>query len=84
MFKAKLYAILAGIFAFLIGIIKVLSFQKRQYKRERDQAEADLEFRNEVDEMDSEFEQDFSDRQRAAEKDIENNEIPEHLRNPRA
>ena len=84
MFKAKLYAILAGIGAVLLGVIRFLTFRNAQLKQERDQAEADLEFRNEVDEIDSEIEQDFSDRQRAAEKDIENNEIPEHLRNPRA
>jgi len=78
--KVKLYAIGAALIGALFAIIKVLNVRNRQMKRERDQAEADLKFRNEVAEEDSEIRQEFSHRADEAKKDIENDEIPEHLR----
>ena len=55
MIKAKLYAILAGIFAVLLATIKILSGQNRRNKKRAARAEAELEFRDDVDEMETEL-----------------------------
>ena len=55
MFKAKLYAIFAGILAVLLTTIKILSRQNRRNKKRADKAEGELEFRDDVDEMETEL-----------------------------
>ncbi len=55
MIKAKLYAIFAGILAVLLTTIKVLSGQNRRNKKRAARAEAELEFRDDVDEMETEL-----------------------------
>ena len=81
--KAKLYAILAGIGGILLGIIKFLSFRNKQLKDQRDQYKADIDFREDVDDLDEEISQKFSHRAEEAREALKNDEIPEHLRNPR-
>ena len=83
MFGLKIKAILAGIGIFLLGLLKVQSVRLEQAQRDRDQAEADLKFRVDVDILDEEIEQTFSHRAEEAKEALENNEIPEHLRKPR-
>ena len=84
MFKAKLYAIGAAVLGVLLGVIKLLGSRNRQLERINDQLQADIEFKNDVEEADAEIRQEFSHRADEARKDLENDEIPEHLRNPRA
>ncbi len=55
MIKAKLYAILAGIIAVLLTTIKVLSGQNKRNKKRAKRAEAELDFRDDVDEMETEL-----------------------------
>ena len=83
MFGLKVKAILAGIGIFLLGLLKVQSVRLEQAKRERDQAEADLQFRDDVDTMDEEIGMDYDEKEREADEALDNNEIPEHLRKPR-
>ena len=83
MIKAKLYAILAGIGGFLLLALKVILGQNRRLRKENEQLEADIDFREDVDEADAEISQEFSHRAEEAKEALENDEIPEHLRNPR-
>ena len=78
--KTKIYAIGAAIIGVLFALIKVLGVSNRQLKRENKQLEADIKFKDEVNEADSEIRQEFSHRADEAQKDIENDEIPDHLR----
>ena len=55
MIKAKLYAIFAGIVAVLLTTIKVLSGQNKRNKKRAKRAEAELDFRDDVDEMETEL-----------------------------
>ncbi len=48
MIKAKLYAILAGIFAVLLTTIKILSGQNRRNKKRAERAEAKVLFQEKV------------------------------------
>ncbi len=83
MFKAKLLAIGGAIVAFLMGIIKYLSVRNKTLKDQRDAAKADLKFRKDVDKLDEEIEQEYSHRAEEAQKDLDEGNIPDHLRNPR-
>ena len=55
MLKAKLYAIFAGIVAFLLALVKILWGRSQRQKKRADQAEAELEFKDDVDEMETEL-----------------------------
>jgi predicted negative regulator of RcsB-dependent stress response len=81
--KSKLLAIGAGIVAFLLGVIKFLSWRNKSLKKEANQAKADLKFREDIDTIDAEIEQEFSHRAEEARKDLDEDRIPDHLRNPR-
>jgi len=83
MFGLKIKAILAGIGIFLLGLLKIQSVRLEQAQRDRDQAEADLQFRDDVDTMDEEIGMDYDEKEREADEALDNNEIPEHLRKPR-
>lgn len=83
MLKAKLYAAFAAIGGVLLAVIKFLSFRNALLKKQRDQAKADLQFREDVDTIDEEIGADFDERKEEAREALENDEIPEHLRNPR-
>ena len=84
MIKAKLYAIAAAIGA---GLLIALKFTLTLLGREREKNEAldaQLRFKSDVENKDREIENTYSDLKREADKDLKNDEIPEHLRNPRA
>lgn len=83
MIKAKLLAVGGAIVAFLLGIIKFLSFRNATLKKQRDQFKADLDFKEDVDELDEEISQTFSHRAEEAREALDEGNIPEHLRNPR-
>lgn len=81
--KVKLYAIITAIGVFLLGMIKFLSVRNKSLKKQNKQLEADVAFQNEVNESEAELRQEFSHRADEAKRDIENGEIPSHLRKPR-
>ena len=81
--KAKGAIIGAAILAGLIATIKVLSMQNARNARRADRAEASLKFKQDVDIIDAEIEQEFSHMADLAQEALENDEIPEHLRKPR-
>ena len=80
--KTKIAAIGAAIIGALLLTVKFLTMRNKSLKKQRDQAEADLQFREDVDIMDEEIEQDFSHRAEEAQKDLDEGEIPDHLANP--
>lgn len=80
--KMKIYAIGAAIIAVLIGVIKFLSARNKSLKEEVKAANSQLQYREKVDTIDAEIEQDFSHRAEEARKDVESGEIPDHLADP--
>lgn len=82
--KTKLYAIGAALISAMGAVIAYLNLRNRQLKDQRDQLEADIEFKEDVEEADAEIRQEFSHRAEEARRDISNDTIPEHLRNPKA
>lgn len=80
--KTKIYAIGGAIIAALLVSVKFLTMRNKSLKKQRDQAEADLTFRKDVDIIDAEIEQDYSHRAEEAQKDVEAGEIPKHLADP--
>lgn len=81
--KNKIYAIGAGIIAVLLGIVKFLAHRNKSLKQEVKSAKSALKYREEVDSMDAEINQEFSHRAEEAQRDIQNDEIPRHLRHRR-
>ncbi len=59
MLKAKLYTILGGIGLFLLGLVKVLWGRVQKQKKRADRAEAELEFKDDVDEMETELDSNY-------------------------
>lgn len=80
--KTKLWAFVAGAFAILLGLLKIKSLQAKSWKNKAKQAKKDLNYRDRLDTLDSELEQDFSHRAEEAKKDLDSGEIPDHLRKP--
>jgi len=80
--KSKIAAIGAGIIAVLLATIKFLSMRNKSLKKQVKTVKADLKFREETDSMDSEIEQEFSHRAEEAQKDLDDDKIPDHLANP--
>ena len=80
--KAKLYAAGIAILAFLLGIIKFLSARNKSLKEEVKAANSQLQYREKVDTIDEEIEQEFSHRAEEARRDVEKGDIPSHLSNP--
>ena len=78
----KLYAIGAGIIAVLIGLVKFLAARNKSLKEEVKAANSQLQYREKVDTIDEEIEQDFSHRAEEARRDVEKGDIPDHLSNP--
>jgi hypothetical protein len=81
--KTKIAAVGIGILAVLLGVIKYLSHRNTTLKNEVNIANKQLKFKENVDKVEAEIEQDFSHRAAEARRDLENDEIPDHLRNPR-
>lgn len=81
--KSKSLAIGLGILAFMAGLLKIQSERARSWKDKAKNAESQLEFRDDVIESENEIDQEFSHRADEARKDLDEGNIPEHLRNPR-
>lgn len=78
----RLWGVITAIGVSLLAVIKVLLSRNKHLKKENKQLEADIEFREGVDEADSEIEQEFSHRADEANRHIDDGEIPDNLRNP--
>lgn len=78
----RLWGVITAIGVSLLAVIKVLLSRNKHLKKENKQLEADIGFREGVDEADSEIEQEFSHRADEANRDIDDGEIPDNLRNP--
>ena len=59
MLRVKLYAIFAGIVAFLLALVKILWGRSQKQKKRADRAEGELEFRDDVDEMETELDSNY-------------------------
>ena len=81
-----LYAILATIGAFVLGLfrLKQVTKQRDEAVKQKKRADAWIERQEETREKDAEIDQEFSHRAEEAKEAIENEEIPAHLRKPRA
>ena len=80
--KSKALAIGAGIIAVLLGLVKFLSARNKSLKEEVKAANSQLQYREKVDTIDEEIEQEFSHRAEEARRDVESGDIPDHLSNP--
>ena len=78
--KGKLLATGAGVIAVLLAAIKILTLQNKRNKRRAEQAEADLQFRDDIDILDAEIDQQFS--HRASEADKDEKKVPRNLSDP--
>lgn len=81
MIKTKLLAILGGIAGFLLVIIKFLTARNKALKDRVKRVENQLKFNKRQGKLDAEIEQDFSHRAEEAKRDLEEDRIPDHLRN---
>ena len=79
-FANKLYAYGVVALAVLIGVIKVLLGRNKHLKEEIKAAKKAKEFREDVDDIDAEIDQEFSRRANEARKALKDNRIPDHLR----
>ena len=82
MLKAKLYAIFAGIVAFLLALVKILWGRAQKQKKRADRAEAQVEFKEAVEDSDSELSKDLSSRKAKISKEIEDEKSVTSLSNP--
>lgn len=83
--KTKLFAI-GAIALTVLGFflrLKVVTNQRDTFKKKAKKAEKQIQFKKEVEELDDDIEQTFSDLKREADKEIKSGEIPSHLRNRR-
>jgi hypothetical protein len=80
--KTNIWAILTAVGAFLLTWIKFLTIRNQGLKRKVKRAERQLEFEREINESEAEIEQDFSHRAEEAKKDLDEGNIPDHLRKP--
>ena len=58
-FKGKLLAILAGTVAILLFVVKVLAASRRKAKKQVKQYKAQLKFKDDVDEMETELDSNY-------------------------
>lgn len=80
--KAKIWLIVSAIGVALLAALKIQSHRAEKWKKAAKKADADLKFRKEMDIIDSEIEQKFSHRADEARRDLDNDEIPDHLSDP--
>ena len=76
----KLYGYGIALLAVLVGVIRVLIKRNRHLKEEIKIAKKVIEFREDVDNVDTEIDQQFSRRAEEARTALDNNRIPDHLR----
>jgi uncharacterized membrane-anchored protein YhcB (DUF1043 family) len=81
--KSKIMAMGAVVGVLMIGVIKFLSIQNKQLKSQNKVFRADQEYQNDIDELESELRQKFSRRAKKAKEALDNDQIPENLRDPR-
>lgn len=79
--KAKLWAIGGAIIASLLLVVKLLLTQNSKLRKRAEAVESQLKFNKRQAKLDAEVEQEFSHRAEEARRDLDNDEIPEHLRN---
>jgi len=82
MLKAKLYAIFAGIVAFLLALVKILWGRAQKQKKRADRAEAHVVFKEQVEDADSELSKDLSSRKAEISKEIKDGEEVTSLSDP--
>jgi len=82
--KAKLLAIFGAINVVLLAVVTFFARRASALKDANEQLEADIDFKENVAVRDSELDSDYSDKRREAKEELDDGEIPEHLRNPRA
>ena len=82
---AKLYAILGGIGAFILGFLRLkhVTKQRDEAIKQKERAAAWVERQEETREKDAEIDQEFSDAKREAKQELKDGEIPAHLKRPR-
>ncbi len=76
----KFYAYGAAVIAVLLAVIKFLLSRNKNLKEEIRLAKKQIEFRAEVDDLDTEIDQEFSHRAEEAMRALADNRIPDHLR----
>ena len=76
----KLYGYGIVLLAVLVGVIRVLIKRNRHLKEEIKAAKKSIEFREDVDDVDTEIDQQFSRRAEEARTALDNTRIPDHLR----
>ena len=67
----------------VLGVIKFLLFQNNRLKENNNSFKADAEFQADIDLSETELRQKFSRRAEKAKEALDNDQIPENLRNPR-
>ncbi len=81
--KSKVIAASAAIIVFLLGVVKLFLHRNSQLKQRVKKAEGQLKQSREQARLDAEIEQEFSHRAEEARRDLDEGNIPDHLRNPR-
>ena len=82
MLKAKLYAIFAGIVAFLLALVKILWGRAQKQKKRADRAEAGLQRQSDIQDSDSELSKDLASRRAEISKEIEDEKSVTSLSRP--
>ena len=80
--KGKLILIGGAVITFLLGVIKFQSVQNKRNKKRAVQAEKTLKFKEDVDTIDEEIDQEFSHRAEEAKQDVEDGKVPRNLSDP--
>lgn len=81
--KSKFLLWGGAVLAVLLGVIKFMAVRNTTLKGQVKQARKQLQKNAEIDKIDSEIDSQTASRRVEARKALENDEIPEHLRNPR-
>ncbi len=82
MLKAKLYAIFAGIGLFLLGLVKLFAGKAKRAEKRADRAEAQVVFKEKVEDSDSELSKDLSSRKAQIKKEIKEGKTVKSLEEP--
>ena len=82
MLRAKLYAIFAGIVAFLLALVKILWGRSQKQKKRADRAEAGLQRQSDIQDSDTELSKDLASRRAEISKEIEDEKSVTSLSRP--
>ena len=82
MLKAKLYAILGGVVAFLLALVKIFAGKAKRAEKRADRAEAQVVFKEAVEDSDSELSKDLESRKAEISKEIKDGEEVTSLSDP--